>query len=220
MLELSIVLSVITIILLIFILVRFKRLFSTDGIIEKTRAQMNRIIKDINSNANRDIELVNENSRRIKALINELDKKCEKNASDFHQAYDLLRSAIKEADSVAKKNGMQAVYAHNDGLAGIQASQRPNPYVNPDAVYVASSQQNLFDDDEVSVRDDGAAYKQVPVIVTKLYEDMPSAQAGKSAKNLGRKVEKMYLQGYQVEEIATELSCSISEVQFIIDMLK
>ena len=57
--------SLVSLILMIIILVRFKKLFSTDSIIEKTKSQMNRVITDVNANANRDMELINESSRRL-----------------------------------------------------------------------------------------------------------------------------------------------------------
>ena len=226
----AIILSVINIILMIIFLVRFKKLFSTDGIIEKTKAQMNKVIMDINNNANRDIELINETSRRIKALMNEADKKMDQ----FRQASDLLRNVIAEAEAAAKKNGRKTVYVQNERLAGITPVGKPNPYVNPSAVYAAQTQQSLFDEesentlaqqallansDEINVREDGAAYKQVPLIVTKVYEDKPAGEEDKSSKSINKKVEKLYEQGLSVEEIATELSCSISEVQFIIDLM-
>ena len=61
--------SLVSLILMVVILVRFKKLFSTDAIIEKTKSQMNRVIMDVNNNANRDLELINESSRRLRALI-------------------------------------------------------------------------------------------------------------------------------------------------------
>lgn len=221
----AIILSVINIFLLLFILIRFKKLFSTDGIIEKTKNQMNKVIADVNNNANRDIELVNETSRRIKALMNDADKKMDL----FRQASDMLRNTIAEADSAVKKSGRKTVYVQNERLSGITPVGKPNPYVNPSAVY-AANQQSLFDEDsnaseiappadEVNVRDDGAAYKQVPLIVTKVYEDKPVGEKENASKSLNKEVKKLYEQGLQIEEIAAKLSCSISEVQFIIDLL-
>ena len=52
--------SLVSLILMIVILIRFKKLFSTDAIIDKTKSQMNRVIMDVNNNTNRDIELINE----------------------------------------------------------------------------------------------------------------------------------------------------------------
>ena len=53
----AIFLSLVSLILMFIILIRFKKLFSTDAIIDKTKAQMNRVIMDVNNNASRDIEL-------------------------------------------------------------------------------------------------------------------------------------------------------------------
>jgi len=55
----AIFLSSISIILMLVILIKFKKLFSTESIIEKTKSQMNRVIMDVNNNANRDLELIN-----------------------------------------------------------------------------------------------------------------------------------------------------------------
>ena len=73
----AIILSSISIILMLVILFKFKKLFSTGAIIEKTQNQMNRVIMDVNNNANRDLELINEATKRTRALINEADKKME-----------------------------------------------------------------------------------------------------------------------------------------------
>ena len=75
--------------------------------------------------------------------------------------------------------------------------------------------------DETKVRPDGVAYKEVPLIVTKIFNDKTANKPvnDKSNKSIKEKVEKMFYQGMQVDDIAAELSCSISEIQFIIDML-
>ena len=71
--------------------------------------------------------------------------------------------------------------------------------------------------DETKVTAEGAAYKEVPLIITKVYDDN-AALNEKSDTSLGTKVSRMYANGMTVEEIALELDCSTSEVQFIIDM--
>ena len=221
--------ALVSLILLILILIRFKKLFSTDSIIEKTKAQMNRVIMDVNNNANRDIELINESSRRLRALLNEADKKME----NFREATQLLRDTIAEAE----KTG----HPHHSSV-----STRPS--IDPDASYRVRSvppasgiQQSLFDEvektqetksilkDETIITNDGAAYKEVPLINTKVYDDkIGIVQKQKEAQNLQKqasdrslkeKVEKLFNQGMQIETIAQELSCPASEVQFIIDML-
>ena len=226
--------SLVSLILMIIIIIRFKKLFSTDAIIDKTKSQMNRVIMDVNNNANRDIELINETSRRLRALLNESDIKME----HFREAMQLLRDTIAEAE----KNGSSS---HRT---------KKTDYVDPDASFrltdkAPSKQGSLFDDppqkesksilkDETVLTPDGAAYKEVPLIVTKVYDEEPAAKKHdlerpasekpdykpqfkipKSDPSLKDKVEKLFHQGMQIDDIAMELSCPSSEVQFIIDML-
>lgn len=218
--------SLVSLILMIIILVRFKKLFSTDSIIDKTKSQMNRVIMDVNNNANRDIELINESSRRLRALLNEGDIKME----HFREATQLLRDTIAEAEK-----------------SGSHHKEKKNIFIDPDASYrltdkAPAKQGSLFDDppaaeaktilkDETVLTADGAAFKEVPLIVTKVYDESPvntqpenkqykpQFQAPKSDKSLKEKVEKLFNQGMQIDDIAMELSCPSSEVQFIIDML-
>ena len=225
--------SLVSLILMIVILIRFKKLFSTDAIIDKTKSQMNRVIMDVNNNANRDLELINESSRRLRALLNEADKKME----NFKEATQLLRNSIAEAEKAGQK-------------------PKKSVYIDPDASYTVTNtvnrngpaqQGSLFDDaeesvpkespkaqksilkDETVVTPDGAAYKEVPLIITKVYDEKmnivktqqeaKTIQSQTSDRNLKDKVEKLFRQGMQIDDIAAELSCPASEVQFIIDML-
>ena len=194
---------------------------------------MNRVIMDVNNNANRDLELINESSRRLRALLNEADKKME----NFKEATQLLRNSIAEAEKTAQK-------------------PKKSVYIDPEASYTVTNtvnrngpaqQGSLFDDaeesvpkespkaqksilkDETVVTPDGAAYKEVPLIITKVYDEKmnivktqqeaKTIQSQTSDRNLKDKVEKLFRQGMQIDDIAAELSCPASEVQFIIDML-
>ncbi len=224
--------SLVSLIIMIVILVRFKKLFTTDSIIEKTKAKMNRLVIDVNNHANRDIELLNESTRRLKILLNEADKKME----SFREASELLRGTIAEAEKSGSKRSSKIIYAENEKLSEIKPvgqKSKKNPYIDPDSSYRvkndSSQQRSLFDDqeeesilkDETVVTPDGAAYKEVPLIITKIYEDKPGNQkaASKSDRTLKENVERLFNQGMQIDDIAAELSCSTSEVQFIIDML-
>lgn len=222
--------ALVSLILMIIILVRFKKLFSTDAIIEKTKNQMNRVIIDVNNNANRDIELINESSRRLRALLNEADKKMD----NFREATQLLRNVIAEAEKISGKRNGKTVFVENERFSEITPvgqKEKRNQFIDPDASFRVTEkapvrQGSLFDEpeeksilkDETVVTKDGAAYKEVPLIVTKVYDEMPES-ATKSNRPLKDKVEKLFHQGMQVDDIAEELSCPASEVQFIIDML-
>lgn len=235
----AIFLSLVCIILMIIILIRFKKLFSTDAIIDKTKAQMNRVIMDVNNNANRDLELLNESSRRLRALLNEADKKME----SFREASQLLRNLLAEAEKKSGSGAGKIVYVESakelvQKTPEVKPKVKTNPYVDPDASYrvrtmpsPAGTQQSLFDEnetdeepktilkDETLVTPEGAAYKEVPLIITKVYDDKEVSTEPKNNRTLKENVERLFHQGMQIDDIAAELSCSTSEVQFIIDML-
>ena len=69
------VISVLTlnIILWIVLLIRFKKLFSTDSIIEKTQEKLEHLIRDIDNAADRDTYLAKETTKRIQSMIEEAD---------------------------------------------------------------------------------------------------------------------------------------------------
>ncbi len=238
----AIFLSLLSIVLMIVILVRFKKLFSTDAIIEKTKSQMNRVIMDVNNNANRDLELLNESTRRLRALLNDAEKRME----SFREASQLLRDMIAEAEKAGSSRQGKIVYVENplaeknENKSAASKTKKSNPYIDPDSSYKVrnsaagsgtENQRSLFDDedenedtflkDETLVTKDGAAYKEVPLIITKVYDDKTADainSKSQSQNNLEEKVQKLFAQGMKVDDIAAELSCSISEVQFIIDL--
>ena len=65
----AIFLSSISIILMIIILIKFKKLFSTEHIIEKTKKQLNMVITDVNNTTSRSIDLINESSKRTITML-------------------------------------------------------------------------------------------------------------------------------------------------------
>jgi hypothetical protein len=251
----AIFLSLITITLLLIFLIRFKKIFSTDNIIEKTRLYMDRMIKDINNQSNRDLELVKESSNRLKALLNESEHKMEL----FREATNRLRDMIAEAERLNQIAG--TAYVENKNLSGIKPIRKPSSSrrsyeritdIDPDAAYEINKpqQRSLFDsdeeeqahlaaqksilNDETTVTQDGAAYKKVPLIITDVYDEGPKLHSKSdnykppkpvytepvdfSKSNFSNRVWNLFNSGYQVEQIATELSCSVTEVQLIIDM--
>ena len=100
---------------------------------------------------------------------------------------------------------------HKSVLYGYEAEDRV------DYLFDEENEDSIFSD-VTKVTDEGAAYKEVPLIITKIYDDQVNEKK-KSNKQIDEKVEKLFRQGMNVDDIAAELSCSIAEVQFIIDML-
>lgn len=237
----AIILSIITIILLSVFLFRFKKIFSTEKIIEKTKLQMNRMLTDINGNASRNLELIRENTNRLKALLNDADRKMEQ----FREATQLLRNLISEAEKMNRSTGKTPVFIETKKMEGIKpvGSRSRKSQINPEDSYELAKpqQRSLFDDekpesaaksifdDETTVTPDGAAYRHVPLVITKILDEEPVSQAyeydGASSpvvqtakKDFSEQVWDLFNKGLQVEQIAAELSCTVTEVQLIIDM--
>lgn len=231
--NLALFFSIISVLIMIIILFKFKKLFSTDSIIEKTRDRMNKLIADINRNANNDIELLNESTRRIRVLLKDADEKMQ----SFNEATERLREMIAETEKVSKKSKIkriaESVIYSDAQKKSVQEKikQKKNvphekTFIDPNSSYEVTNNESLgalFDEndlvlkDETKVTAEGAAYKEVPLIITKVYDDNVALNAN-SDNSLGTKVSRMYANGMTVEEIALELDCSTSEVQFIIDM--
>lgn len=216
------------------LLIKFKKIFSTDSIIEKSRIAMNKMVADINRNAETDINLSQEATKRMRIMLAEADKTME----NFRQATDRLRDMIAEADKISKLQ-MQNGPVVNLNLKGNGTAQEKiasannlsnynNVYeeeqIDPNAAYELNIDGNLGNygknkpqilRDETKITSQGAAYKEVPVINSKFYNDYSNVS---TKVPLSEKVRKLFNQGLEVQEIATTLSCSITEVQLIIDM--
>ena len=204
----AIFLSLVAIVLLIIVLIRFKKNYSiTDSVTQKLEAKMNRFITDVNNNASRDLDLINEATKRINALMNDADRKMEL----FREATQRLRDMIAETE---KAGSAKLAQTQN---SPIQSTTFKNPPKQNPPIKNQPLQNTLFDRDETNITPDGTAYKEVPLLKARVYDDKTVVSS--SNKPLKEKVEKLFNQGMQINDIAKDLSCSISEVQFIIDML-
>lgn len=240
-----VIFSIINVIAWIILITKFKKIFSTDDIINKTRDELELMMKDIDSATDRNLYLVKESKTQIQKLIDDADRKMEL----FKEATQRLRNMIAEADKINKaSNQSQSLYQDYNKISSLNSYQNSyknnsiksnnrdrKEYVDPEASYSLKKQeqQSLFEEepekiikDEINVTPDGAAYKEVPLIITKVYEEKPVQENSVSEmpkivskKNINDTVQKLHLEGYSVDEIAIKLSCSITEVQFIIDMM-
>ncbi len=196
---------IINLILWAVFLIRFKRLFSTDQIIEKTEQKVNHFIKEIDMAADRDTYLAKETTKRIQNMLDDADRKMEL----FKEATNRLRDMIAEADKINK--GQKYSF---------------KPVVESDSAYEINiknskpEQGNLFENNEnVETQDRGNSH-EIPLIITKIVDNQPHKLTDEEKKKkMPELVRKMFREGVPAEEIAANLNCSITEVQFIIDML-
>jgi len=204
-------------------IVRFKRLFSADDVIEKARAEMDNMIRDINNNTVRAIDIIDDRTKQLKRLIEEADRKIALARSE--EAKKISVSALR--DTLEKKTVPEASRRAADTYKKNAPRSRPSPdasyAVTGEAEALAEMQHSLFDDTRTSVRtkaemnvtDDGASYAKVPVIKPDVYfSETPIVPK----KNFTKQVLEMSEMGLSIEQIAKRLSCSKTEVQMILDM--
>ena len=234
------------VLLWIIFLIRFKKLFSTDKVVEKTADKINKMIKSIDEATERDLYLCGEADKRINQSIEETQKKLEL----FKEASQRLKDMIAEADRINKiSNQSSSLFQDFNKINNKAINKNVNEYlknkaapkiktdISPDSAYelTSSNQPDLFSEDNSSSKSawkdetiltpDGAAYKEVPLVITKVYDDEyvtsdehPQPQLENAKRNLTRKIRQLLEQDYSVEQIASELSCSETEVEMIIDM--
>ena len=231
------ILSVINILLFFIFLLKFKSIFSTDSIPEKTTKRVDKIIAELNENAQRDIDLVSSSSRKLQKQLDEAEMQMQL----FQEASQRLKDILAEVEnkSIQKSfsivdNNSEIKYSNNSQKKSSNSINQKNQmsplhknYANAYSGNVNQNQQqpDLFSQesesvfiqnkDEVFVRSDGAAYKEIPLVVTKIIDEVPRNKN----KDLRQNVIDLYNQGYSIEQITMELSCSVTEVQLIIDMI-
>ncbi len=140
MIAFIIVFTIINISLWGIFLFKFKKIFSTDSIIEKTKRQVDLIINDMDQNDNRDISVLNETLRKIKISLNESEKQMEL----FKEASNRLKTLISEADKKARSDSNSIIYNDLDSRSAKKVNTRySDAYsntskkvsINPDAAY-------------------------------------------------------------------------------------
>ena len=223
------ILSVINILLFFIFLLKFKSIFSTDSILEKTTKRVDKIIAELNENAQRDIDLVSSSSRKLQKQLDEAEMQMQLFQEASQRLKDILaevenksiqksfsivenNSEIKSSNSINQKNQMSPLHKNYANAYSGNVNQNQQ---QPDLFSQESESVFIQNKDEVFVRSDGAAYKEIPLVVTKIIDEVPRNKN----KDLRQNVIDLYNQGYSIEQITMELSCSVTEVQLIIDMI-
>jgi hypothetical protein len=210
--------GIFNIILWIIFIIKFKKLFSTDDIISKTRSEMNNMIIDINRNTERDISLIDDRTQKLKLIIAEADRHIAlaRAEEEKHASVQELHTAMNRAPSVEKR----AADTYKRVSGGVKPRQEFAYEVTDTGMHDVSGQNTLFNEDtraqtKVTAHEDGTSFSEVPVNTQKVFFSespvMPKV-------DFSRQVTDLAATGLTVEQIAKKLSCSLSEVQMVLDM--
>lgn len=208
--------------------IRFKHLFSTEGLVEETRAEINRIIKDINSNTWQAVNLIDGKIRQLQTAAADIDEHIEK-------AKKLLKSKeFKAVEKQSLKAGIEKIESLASESRGIIQRTSSKTFDPGNRAYEVLQQgmPDLFDDlpqsnsggnfptsgGEVVVRNDGASYAKVPVVEMKEVEESSSNQEHEEKTDFPTKVRALNNEGKSLSEIASILGCSPVEVELVLNI--
>ena len=162
------------------------------------------------------MQLFQEASQRLKDILAEVENKSVSKSFSIVENNSESKysnnSPKKSSNSINQKNQMSPLHKNYANAYSDKANQNQQ---QPDLFSQDSESVFIQNKDEVFVQSDGAAYKEIPLVVTKIVDDIPRNKN----KDLRQNVIDLYNQGYSIEQITMELSCSVTEVQLIIDMI-
>jgi hypothetical protein len=185
---------------------KFTKIFSTNDIIENTRSELNKMILDINRNTERDITLIEDRIKTLKDIIAEADKRIALAKSEAERK-NVVAAYGKVIDS--------AVAGQISPVAAAANRYRRNASSEGHRNTDTGAQSELFGGGMNTTGQQETAPIEAPVPGPKVYmSDNPVVVK----KDFNTEVGERYERGETIEEIATALSRSITEVQFALDM--
>ena len=192
----SLFFSLISLFLLVVLLIRFKKLFSTEKILEKITQYMEKRLTEINSVTSRDLDLIRSSSENIHNLLNESEEVMKK----YQEATNRLRKVIAQSEK-SDFNLLKNKNKDSDLILELKQKTKNE-----------KKSENSFYTDLL----------KKPVIV-KSNETPPASKNYINIEEdkrspITKKIIKLHERGLSVEEISEQLSCSISEVQLVIEL--
>lgn len=192
----------------------FKKLFTTEDVIEKAKSEINRIVIDLNANAERNISIIDDKINRLRALIAESDKKI-KLLEDINTKTAALNDFRVKMEKSAQKN----ISTEKNYLKIAEVSIHKNAEKLPNG-----GQSTLFDEvsslnEQVRAQNTDSA----PIYFSERLAASPSVSVlGTSLKAKSKPVKdsiiSLFDAGFSVEEIAARLNCSTTEVSFALSL--
>lgn len=194
--------------------IRFDKKFSTEAVIEKTRAELNRLLMDINRNAERNISLIEDRIKKLKEAVSEADSHLE-----------IMKVELqKSAEAAAFKEKLEAVEPAPKKQKRARAGRVHAPI---EAYAVEQSQGNLFSAEEPTVvplpekkraptpvKRPAAIQNESALDVPEIYASSVQITPKKDFKKQARELADL---GMTVEEIAVKLSRSTQEIEFVLE---
>ncbi len=227
-------LTLINLLLWLVFFLKFKKLFTTDNIIQDFRDKLEDLIKDAQRNTALNINVIDEKIKELRAVSAEAGRKVAllRHELDSTEKSEALQSRIKmqtpasvtvnsAEEKTRRVRGSKTVSAAKTQGGRIAKKYLQNELPAEDeavaltGLFRENAQRTLFDSPQITVTKEGDSYGKVPILKNHvIVSDNPI----KPKKSFARRVRELSDLGQSVEEIAARLERSTTEVQMVLDL--
>ena len=194
-----------------------KRRTSASGFLPEYRAEVNRLIADIDAATDRDSQLVEERIKRLKEILDDTDKRISVYVKELEKSRtgEALYTSLGYGIRAALKTEAEPAQAQNAPVPQLSVVRpnvvRPNIEVQPQPVSV--SRQTL-------PYENASAVKQPEYSARKNTAAEQQAQKPPSKRQIRAHIDLLANEGLPVEAIASQLGISIAEVDLAMNLRK
>lgn len=199
---------IINLILWLVFFIKFKSLFSTDDVLQKTREQIGQLLSEVNGTTLANINLIDSKIEELNDAIENAERRIA--AADIEQNF---RNSKKIAGLTEEKQSSK--------IPPKETKKRTTRVSNINVASKVIEQEDAFE-----VKINKKAVSKTAKAAEKKEEpkpDLPNIYMSKNPlkikRNFQERVVELYNLGYPIEKIAKETERSTTEVQFVIDML-
>lgn len=195
--------------------IRFKKTFSPHVLLSDLKAEVDKLLIEINRTADQDITLVDSRIRDLKALIEEADHRLlllERTENSRHRERRIME---KFAPSAVSENArLRDKKADTDSAVqlSIDFESYRVPHSEADEPINLSSLENVLSSDKT------APLRQAPDEPQIVYSADAANADSRQNVPLKDRVVRMYAEGFSADIICERLKLSLTEVQLIIDL--
>ena len=190
----------------------FKRLFTTDNVINNAKSEINRIVIDLNGNTERNINLIDDRINRLRTIVAEAEKKIkllEESEKRSVLAKD-LRARVggvshEMPERLPVRTPADAYLKNSMPQTAESAASGSMTTVPPTQMAPSSSEKAALSEPFIQ----GDAAVPVPSVSV-----VPLKKTVK--KDMKESIVSLFDMGFMIDEIAAKLGCSTTEVQFVL----